>query len=298
MGMPITTTMITAMATKRLRRAKRSRHGRAPVRGAGLRPARHHEVEVAVARGPLLLRGRARRGAKDEAPATGDVNAAALYRLLAWLSPSYPIGAFSYSSGIEWAVEAGDITDADALRGWLAVVIGEGGGFCDAVFFVHAHRAAISNDDAALRAVAELTAAFSPSKERHLETTAQGRAFLDTTRAAWPTPSLDRLTAVWDGAVALPIAVGAASAGHGIALAPALHAYLHAMTANLISTGLRLVPLGQTDGQRVLAALEPVATATAARALVTSLDQVGGAAFRADLASMRHETQYTRLFRS
>ena len=298
MGMPITTTMITAMATKRLRRAKRSRHGRAPVRGAGLRPARHHEVEVAVARGPLLLRGRARRGAKDEAPATGDVNAAALYRLLAWLSPSYPIGAFSYSSGIEWAVEAGDITDADALRGWLAVVIGEGGGFCDAVFFVHAHRAAISNDDAALRAVAELAAAFSPSKERHLETTAQGRAFLDTTRAAWPAPALDRLLAVCDGAVALPVAVAVASAGHAIALAPALHAYLHAMTANLISTGMRLVPLGQTDGQRVLAALEPVAAATAARALVTPLDQVGGAAFRADLASMRHETQYTRLFRS
>ena len=253
---------------------------------------------MAVARGPLILRSRARRGAKDEVSGAGDVNAAALYRLLAWLSPSYPIGAFSYSSGIEWAVEAGDITDADALRGWLAVVIGEGGGFCDAVFFVHAHRAAISNDDAALRAVAELAAAFSPSKERHLETTAQGRAFLDTTRAAWPTPSLDRLTAVWDGAVALPIAVGVASAGHGIALAPALHAYLHAMTANLISTGLRLVPLGQTDGQRVLAALEPVTTATVARALVTPLDRVGGAAFRADIASMCHETQYTRLFRS
>ena len=298
MGTPITTTMITAMATKRLRRAKRGRRGRAPVRGAGLRPAPHHEVEVAVARGPLILRSRAQRGAKGEASGASDVNAPALYRLLAWLSPSYPIGAFSYSSGIEWAVEAGDIIDADSLRGWLAVVIGEGGGFCDAVFFVHAHRAAISNDDTALRAVAELAAAFSPSKERHLETTAQGRAFLDTTRAAWPTPALDRLTAVWDGAVALPIAVGVASAGHGIALAPALHAYLHAMTANLISTGLRLVPLGQTDGQRVLAALEPVATATAARALVTPLDQVGGAAFRADLASMRHETQYTRLFRS
>ena len=160
-------------------------------------------------------------------------SSAALYRLMAWLSPSYPVGAFSYSSGIEWAVEAGDIKDAESLRRWLAVVIGEGGGFCDAVFFVHAHRAAILNDDAALRAVAELAAAFSPSKERHLETTAQGRAFLDTTRAAWPTPSLDRLTAVWDGAVALPIAVGVASAGHGIALAPALHAYLHAITAKL-----------------------------------------------------------------
>jgi urease accessory protein len=297
MGIPVTTTMITAMATKRLRRAKRTRRSRASARGAGLRPA-PPGVEVAVARGPLILRSRARRGAKGEASVAGDVDAAALYRLLAWLSPSYPIGGFSYSSGIEWAVEAGDVTDADALRAWLAVVLGEGGGFCDAVFLVHAHRAVSSNDDTALRAVAELAAAFSPSKERHLETTAQGRAFLDTTRAAWPTPALDRLTAVWDGAVALPIAVGVASAGHGIALAPALHAYLHAMTANLVSAGLRLVPLGQTDGQRVLAALEPVATATAARALVTPLDQVGGAAFRADLASMRHETQYTRLFRS
>ncbi len=217
---------------------------------------------------------------------------------MAWLSPAYPIGAFSYSSGIEWAVEAGDITDAATLERWLAVMIGEGGGFCDAVFFVHAFRAVAVGDDAMLRAVAELAAAFAPSKERHLETTAQGRAFLDTTRAAWPTPALDRLLAVWDGAVALPVAVAVACAGHGVALAPALHAYLHAMTANLISAGVRLIPLGQTDGQRVLAALEPVAAATAERALVTALDEVGSASFRADLASMHHETQYTRLFRS
>jgi urease accessory protein len=224
--------------------------------------------------------------------------AAALYRLMAWLSPAYPIGAFSYSSGIEWAVEAGDITDAATLERWLAVMVAEGSGFCDAVFFVHAHRAIAARDDTALRAVAELAAAFAPSKERHLETTAQGRAFLDTTRAAWPTATIDRLAAVWDGAVALPVAVAVAGAGHGIALAPALHAYLHALTANLISAGVRLVPLGQTDGQRVLAALEPVVTTTAERALLTGLDEIGGAAFRADLAGMRHETQYTRLFRS
>jgi urease accessory protein len=224
--------------------------------------------------------------------------AAALYRLMAWLSPAYPIGAFSYSSGIEWAVEAGDITDARTLEGWLAVMIGEGGGFCDAVFFVHAFLAIAGGNDTLLRKVAELAAAFAPSKERHLETTAQGRAFLDTTRAAWPTPALERLLAVWDGAIALPVAVGVACAGHGVPLDPALHAYLQAMVANLISTGVRLIPLGQTDGQRVLAALEPVVAATAERALVTGLDEVGSAAFRADLASMRHESQYTRLFRS
>ncbi len=222
----------------------------------------------------------------------------ALYRLMAWLSPSYPVGAFSYSSGIEWAVEAGDIADAVALQRWLTTVIGEGGGFCDAVFFAHAHRAAADGDDEALHAVTELAAAFAPSKERHLETTAQGNAFIEATQAAWPCAALDRLQAVWAGPVAYPVAVGVAAGGHGIALEPALHAYLHAVTANLISAGVRLVPLGQTDGQRVLAALEPLVLATAQRALTTSLDQVGSAAFRADLASLLHETQYTRLFRS
>jgi urease accessory protein len=217
---------------------------------------------------------------------------------MAWLSPAYPTGAFSYSSGIEWAVAAGDIRDAATFERWLAVMIADGGGFCDAVFFVHAHAAAAAGDDVALHAVAELAAAFAPSKERHLETTGQGRAFLDTTRAAWPAAALERFDAVWDGAVALPVAVAVASAGHGVALAPALGAYLHALAANLVSTGVRLIPLGQTDGQRLLAALEPTVAATAERAVGVPLDEVGAASFRADLASMRHETQYTRLFRS
>jgi len=222
----------------------------------------------------------------------------ALYRLMAWLSPSYPVGAFSYSSGLEWAVEAGDIRDADSLRRWLAVVVAEGGGFCDAVFFVQAYRSLADVDDRALRTVAELSAAFAPSKERHLETTAQGMAFIEATRAAWPCAALDRLTRVWDGPVAYPVAVGAAIFGHGIPIEPALHAFLHALTANLISAGVRLIPLGQSDGQRVLAALEAVIAATAERALAAKLDDVGSAAWRADLASLRHETQYTRLFRS
>src|SRR6516165_10305097 len=139
-------------------------------------------------------------------PVDGDVDAAALYRLMAWLSPAYPIGAFSYSSGIEWAVEAGDIKDAESLRQWLAVMLGEGSGFCDAVFFVHAYRAIVAND----------AAAFVPSKERLLETTTQGRAFLDATRAAWPCDAIARLEAAWPGAVALPVAVGVVCAGHAI----------------------------------------------------------------------------------
>ena len=217
---------------------------------------------------------------------------------MAWLSPAYPVGAFSYSSGIEWAVESGDIADAASFRRWLDVVIASGSAFCDAALFVHAHRAAAADDASALRTVAELAAAFVPSKERHLETTAQGRAFIEATRAAWPCAALGSLAKAWDGPVAYPVAVGVTAAGHGIAIEAALSAYLHAVTANLISAGVRLIPLGQTDGQRLLAALEPTVASTAARALTMPLDQLGGAAFRADIASMRHETQYTRLFRS
>jgi urease accessory protein len=223
---------------------------------------------------------------------------AALYRLMSWLSPAYPVGAFSYSSGLEWAVEAGDIKDADTLQRWLSALIACGGGFCDGVFFVHAHAAVLAQDDHTLRTVAELASAFAPSAERQLETTAQGRAFVDTTLAAWPCAALESLRSVWPNPVAYPVAVAVAAAGHGVAVVPALHAYLHAATANLVSAGVRLVPLGQTDGQRVVAALAPVIADTATRALATPLDDVGTAVFRADIASMRHETQYTRLFRS
>ncbi len=223
---------------------------------------------------------------------------AALYRLMTWLSPAFPVGGFSYSSGIEWAVEAGDVTDAATLRDWLSSMLTDGPGFCDGVFLAHAHRAASGADDGMLREVAELAAAFAPSRERHLETTAQGRAFIEIARSAWNCDGLERLIAYCSGAIAYPVAVGIVSAAHRISLAATMHGFFHAVTSNWISAGARLVPLGQTDSQRVLSALEPVVVATGRRALQAALDDLGGATFRADLASMRHETQYTRLFRS
>ena len=241
--------------------------------------------------------------ASNESPVLGPADmpeseVAALYRLMTWLSPSFPVGAFSYSSGIEWAVEAGDITDATSLRQWLASMLTDGAGICDAIFLAHTYRAASSGDDALLADIAELASAFAPSRERHLETTAQGRAFIEIARAAWHNALLDRLIASCKAVIVYPVAVGLVSAAHAIPLAPTLHAFLHAVTSNWISAGARLVPLGQTDSQRLLAALEPVVGDTARRALAASLDDLGSATFRADLASMRHETQYTRLFRS
>ncbi len=224
-------------------------------------------------------------------------DAATLYRLMTWLSPAFPVGGFSYSSGIEWAVEAGDVSDAASLRGWLSTMLTDGSGFCDAVFLAHTHRAVELGDGEKLCEIAELAAAFVPSRERQLETTAQGRAFIEIARSAWSCAGLDEAVSQCETAV-YPVAVGLVGALHGLPVSPLLHAFLHALASNWISAGSRLIPLGQTDGQRVLAALEPVVAATADRALVAGLDDIGGATFRADLASLHHETQYTRLFRS
>jgi urease accessory protein len=177
-------------------------------------------------------------------------------------------------------------------------MLADGTGFCDGVLLAHAYRAALLPDHAGLREIAELAAAFVPSRERQLETSTQGRAFIEIARTAWNGAGLDQMISACDGAIVYPVAVGLVSAAHAIPLAPTMHAFFHALTSNWISAGARLVPLGQTDSQRVLASLEPVVIATGKRALQASLDDLGSATFRADLAGMRHETQYTRLFRS
>jgi len=245
---------------------------------------------------PMLMTGNS-AGPPARAAMT-EAEAAALYRLMTWLSPSFPVGGFSYSSGLEWAVEAGDVTDANSLKDWLAAMLTDGSGFCDAIFLAQAHRAVAADDDRALRGVAELAAAFVPSRERQLETTTQGRAFIEIARAAWDCDGLSPAVVQCEGAIVYPVAVGIVSAAHAIPLGPALHAFLHALVSNWISAAARLVPLGQTDSQRVLASLEQTVSATAKRAIAAKLDDLGSATFRADLASLRHETQYTRLFRS
>jgi urease accessory protein len=166
------------------------------------------------------------------------------------------------------------------------------------VLLTAAHRAVAEQNDRALLEAAELAAALSPSKERKLETLKQGDAFLLAIRNAWPCPAADGFAKIWPHETAFPVAVGVAGAGHGLPLAATLEAYLLALATNLVSAAVRLVPLGQTDGTKIVAHLAPLAREIAARAVDSTLDDIGGAAFRSDIASMRHETQYTRLFRS
>ncbi len=223
-------------------------------------------------------------------------NSAALYQLMTWLSPSYPVGAYTYSHGLEQAIEAGWVTDRGTMEDWVRQIVKAGDGFADAVFLAAAHQAA---DDAhALRDVNDLALAFVPTKELALESEMQGGAFLEITAKAWPGAKLARLNKGVEGPHAYPVVIGAAAAGAGIAVNAAVHGYLHAFAANMVSAAVRLIPLGQTDGQLTTASLADTVHESAVRAVQTDPDDVASNGILSDIASMRHETQYTRLFRS
>jgi urease accessory protein len=223
---------------------------------------------------------------------------AALYRLLAWLSPAYPVGAYTYSHGLETAVEDGSITTRAMLVAYIETVLLAGAGRIDGALLAAAWRAAEVGDEAALDEAALLAAAWRGTAETALESMAQGTAFTSVTLSAWPEPRFAAFAARHPRRLAHPVAFGAAAGFHGIPLRPALFGWLAAFAANLVSAGVRLVPLGQTDGQIATAALHPVVEAAADAALTADLDRIGTAAPMLDLLSMRHETQYTRLFRS
>lgn len=226
-------------------------------------------------------------------PETGRRDAAIL-PLFAWLSPSYPVGCYAYSHTLEWAVEVGDVTNEETLVAWLTDLLTLGLGRNDAILLSHAYRAVDEGDVAALEDVNELALALSPSAELHLETSQQGRSFLDATLAAWPSPRLIPL----EGDVAFPVAIGMAAAAHDSPLPVTSAAYLFGLVQTLVSAAIRLAPIGQTAGIRVSAALAPTVQDVARQALGLTLSDIGGSTFRADLGSFHHENQYTRLFRS
>jgi urease accessory protein len=222
-------------------------------------------------------------GAAHGATAEAMTDARAAQVLAAWLSPGYPVGSYSYSHGLEWAVETGAVAGAPALEAWVADLLAFGAGRTDAILLRHAHAAA---DPAP---IAELAVALAPSAERLLETAAQGAAFARVTAAAW---GLDL------PALPYPVAVGRAAALMRLPVGLTATLFLQAFAAAVISAGVRLVPVGQTDGQRITARLMPLAARIAAETEGLGLDEVGGCAVLADLASMLHETQGTRLYRS
>ena len=208
--------------------------------------------------------------------------------LSAWLSPAYPVGAYTYSHGIEHAVESGAVRDGATTGAWIRDSLSVGAGRTDAILLADAWR--LAGDEAGLDDLSELAGALASSFERLTETQDQGAAFAAVTAWAWNDPASQ--------AAPYPIALGAAAGRAGFALDTVLAMFLQAWAANLVSAAVRLVPLGQTEGARIVADLQPLVLAVACEAAKGSLDEIGSAAILSDIASMRHEAQTTRLFRT
>jgi urease accessory protein len=214
-----------------------------------------------------------------------------LLRLMAWLSPAFPVGGFAYSGGLEATVKEGRVRDASDLRDWLSTQLPNGALWNDAVLLAEAWKA--TNDPLRLAALIDLATALAGSAERHLEVTAQGAAFV-AAASAWPSPVLDQV----DGEVPYAVAVGAIAAANGVGLQQTLGAWLHAACAQSISAAIRLSVIGQRQGVEVLASLEDDILAVATSAMESTLDDLGSATVIADIMAMRHETLEVRLFRS
>ncbi len=215
----------------------------------------------------------------------------ALQRLLSWLSPAFPVGAFAYSAGLETTINDKQVTGASELENWIAGSLSHGTARTDAVILAHAHRA--QADTAQLRELADLCLALTPAKQRHDELTVIGNAFV-TAASAWPSPVFERLPRPCP----YPVAVGAIASAHDIPADATLIAFLTAYAQSQISVAIRLVPLGQTDGLGVLAALEPLIAISARNAATCALDDIGAIGYASDIAAMAHETLHSRIFRS
>ena len=213
-----------------------------------------------------------------------------LLRLMMLLSPSFPVGGFAYSSGLEQAAAEGLVKDAAALAIWLETLIESGPAWNDAVLLCAAFRQ--HGEPAALAQTAALAAALAGSKERLMETLNLGGAFADAVKAAGlPCPCIPE-------DAAYPVAVGAVAAANAISAEDAAAAFLHAFVSNQIQCAIRLGVTGQNGGVALLASLESRIAEIAAHAAASTPDDLGGSAIMADIASMRHETLHSRIFRS
>ncbi|MCH2077314.1 MAG: urease accessory protein UreF [Rhodobacteraceae bacterium] len=202
-----------------------------------------------------------------------------LLTLTQWMSPAFPLGSFAYSHGLETAISEGKVSNARGLQDWLHVILTRGSGWTDALLLCAARDG--ENPVALARALAG-------SKERLEETEAQGAAFAATLRAMGHD--------IEDAP--LPVALGVASRSLELESDLIAGVYLQSFTSNLVSCSVRFVPLGQKEGQNVLAALAPAIQATAERAATASFDDLGSGAFFSDISSMKHESQTARVFRT
>lgn len=223
--------------------------------------------------------------------------AAASYssELQIWLSPNFPVGSFAYSQGLETAIDQGWVHDQISLHDWIVALIRYGTLRNDLILISLIMRA---ESHSSIDQLIDLSVALQPSAERAKEATDQGANFVAAYRSGWSTPSASEDAFDQHSVITLPAALAVAARAHQLSRTATLEAYAVAFCTNLLSAAIRLSVIGQFDGQRLMARVLPMVREATQFACSATLDELGSATYGADLASMLHETQPTRLFRS
>ena len=214
---------------------------------------------------------------------------ASLLRLMTLFSPVFPVGGFAYSHGLEQAVHENFIKNAEDLFNWLDDLLIHGSLHNDAILIAETWR--YTNLDQNISPLIEIANAIAASKERLMEIHLQGAAFC---RAITETGFSNKIYKT----LPYPVAVGVLGYRLEIKLPSLLTAYLHAFISNLVQAAIRLVPLGQSDGVKIMAKLERTILAITDNSDKLTLDNLGSCCFLSDIMAMRHETLYSRIFRS
>ena len=222
-------------------------------------------------------------------------------KLFVWLSPGFPVASFAYSHGLEWAQKAEIVTGEASLREWLRDLLTHGSWHNDAIFlvatfdrFLAAPRRELHEVWQDICGIIELNLALCASKERYSETVQQGNALVLAAKSAWGCASIDLV----DRDISYPVALALLCIGHHIEKMDVLAAYGLSFVQNLVSASIRLGIVGQTSGQNIIAALLPIVELEVEKLAIATLDDLSNAALTSDFASIQHETQYTRIFRS
>ena len=203
-------------------------------------------------------------------------------RAVQYLSPAFPIGAFAYSQGLEYAISAGLVTDSANLQNWITAQLAHGSARTDAILLAHARGGDV-------QALADLAYALASSAERDLEMREMGRAYA---------AQMAHLMGADFPALPLPVAIGLSTMPLDVPTPDILALFLQGFAAQMVSVGVRFIPLGQSAGQAVLAGLGPHILQTAHEAASASLDDIASATIGADMASMAHETMEVRIYRT
>lgn len=206
-----------------------------------------------------------------------NIDPSALLRLSQWFSANYPVGGYAYSHGLEWFIGQGTVHDGPSFEVWLRDVLTYGAPRNDVIFLAAAHRGEDVSE------LSDFALALGAGAERVNEAQLQGAAFSKVTGTQ---------------SAAYPVAIGAAARAEGLPLAETALFYVQAFASNLVTIACRAIPLGASEGQSILKSLAPVIAQIAKEGADGTLDDLGGFAPLGDIASIRHETQSVRIYRT